>query len=190
MNDLVRHNDKTMNITQDGQYPDSQYALLAPLLQAIYADIQQRGFRWPKFEPQITQLPPDNPADAYALGIYDRMAFMWLRHVSPNGLVEMNFGSGGRQFGPTRLNQAMPIPEAYTALMSLLTVTWLTRVLNQVDLAPWNVAQIKAFYPEVVNNPLHSNVLRTFSHLVLELNEDLFSSTTNTVGVAYEPDGE
>lgn len=179
-----------MNLTQDSQWPDSQYALLAPVLQAIFTDIQGRQFNWPKFEPQMTQLPPDNPADAYALGIYDRMAFMWLRRMSPNGLVEMNFGTGGRQFGPTRLNQYMPIHQNFVPLMSLLTVTWLTRMLNQVDLMPWNVAQIKAKYSDVVNDSRCSNVLRTFSHLVLELDEDLFSSATNTIGIPYHPDGE
>lgn len=179
-----------MNILQDGQYPDSQYAVLSPVLQAIYNDIQSRGITLVQFAPEMTQLPPDNPADAYTLGIYDRMAFVWLRRMGPTGQVEVNFGTGGRQFGPTRLNQPMTVSSTYVGLLSLLTVTWLTRMLNQVDIVPWNVANIKAYYPEIIGNTQYSNVLRTFSHLVLELDEDLFFSATNTVGIPYEPDGE
>lgn len=177
-----------MNPTIDGTFPDSQYNEIAPVIQAVFADIQSRNIQMVQFSPEMTQLPPANPADAYAMGIYDRMGSVIFKRFGIDGKIELHFASGGRQYGPVRSSMPIPVPSAYTGLIAFFTVVWLQLQLHHVELAPWNIAQMKAYFPDIVNNAAYSNVLRTFSHNVLELGDDLFSRSTNTVG--YQTDAE
>lgn len=190
-NPLVNQTNEIMNTPIVDPYPDSQYPEISPILLAVFQDIQGRQVNLPGFSPMMTKLPPDNPGDAYALSIYDRLAHMSIHRFSPgNGDVELYFGTGGRQFGPFRLEGVMVVPSQYTGLISLMTVVWITLQLNRLDLIGWSLARIKAYYPDIVNNEAYTNVLRTFCHNVLSMAEDSFTSSTNQVGFATDYDDQ
>jgi hypothetical protein len=180
-----------MNPTLDGEYPDSMYNVISPILLAVFQDMQARNIVLTQFTPDMTKLPPDNPGEAYALSIFDRMAHMTIHRFSPgNGFVELYFGTGGHQFGPKSVDGVITVPSQYTALISLMAVCWITLQINRICLAPWSLTKIKAYYPEVVSNPAYSNVLRVFCNNVLGFAEDSFSSTTNNVGYATDYDDQ
>ena len=67
-----------MNIAVDGEYPDSQYLELSPILAAILEDIKNRNI--PYFAPTVTVPDATDPGSAYALAVYDRFARMILPH--------------------------------------------------------------------------------------------------------------
>jgi hypothetical protein len=172
----------------DGEYPGSQSAVLAPIMQAVFADIQSRQVKMGSFDPKMTQYPPPatDPGLAYFLALYDRLAHMKFNIYSPDAKVEVLFGTGGYQYGPKRVLGRMVAPSQWTDLLSLMAVTWITLKLNQLMLVPWSLKAIKGYYPQTVANPLYTNYLRTFCFNVLGMPEDSFTSIINQTG--YIPD--
>lgn len=171
-------------------YPDSQSLQLAPLMQAVFADIQGRNIQMSKFEAHMTPYPPPDtdPGLAYALSIFDRFAHMTFHRYGVDGNVEVYFGTGGLQYGPKRLCGRMVLPYAYLDLLSLLASCWITFQLSQMGLLDWSLKQLKSYYPSTVVDPRYTNLLRTFCFTVLGIAEDSFTSLTNNVGHATDVD--
>ncbi len=165
-------------------YPDSQSLELAPIMQAVFADIQARQVKMGTFQPSMTPYPPPDtdPGLAYHLSVYDRNAHMTLHRYSPNAEIEVYFGTGGYQFGPKRIEGTMVFQSQWIDLLSLFTVVWITFKLNQMCLLPWSMKAIVGYYPDTVANPLYANVLRTFCQNVLGVAQDSFTSNINVVG--------
>lgn len=173
-------------------YPGSQSLELAPIMQAVLADIQSRNVSFPGFEVSATPYPPPDtdPGLAYFLAITDRFAHMKFSRLDVGGNVELLFGAGGGPFGPKRVLGLMVLPATYTDLMSLFAVFWITFQLNQMNLVPWNLQQLKQYYSASVVDPRYTNLLRTFCFTVLGIAEDSFTSTTNNVGYAADYDNQ
>jgi hypothetical protein len=171
-------------------YPGSFYLQISPILSDVFADIQGRMVQYPAFAPEMTELPPSDPGRAYSLSIFSRQAHVVFKRWSPNGNMEFLFGTGGFAGSPKVVQGAIVVPSTYTGLISLLTVTWMTMILGKYNLTPWNLARIKLYYPDIVNNPQYNNLLRTFCHNVLGIAEDSFTSSTNNVGYATDYDDQ
>lgn len=173
-------------------YPGSQSLQLAPVMQAVLADIQSRGIQFPNFVPQATPYPPPDtdPGLAYFLAITDRTAHMKFSRLDVGENLELLFGIGGGPFGPKRVLGRMVVPVAFTDVVSLMAVCWITFQLNILNLVPWNLNQIKLHYTATVADPRYTNILRTFCFTVLGIAEDSFTSLTNNVGHATDYDDQ
>jgi hypothetical protein len=172
-------------------FPGSQYNEISPILLAVFNDIQARHINITQFSPGMTKLPPDDPGEAYVLNINDRWAHVVFKRFSPgNGDIELEFGTGGRQFGPARLQGVIVVPSECTGLISLMVTTWICLELDRLNLLPFSLAQIKTFFPDIIANPNYTNVLRTFCHNVLFMAIDSFTSSTNQVGFATDYDDQ
>jgi hypothetical protein len=120
-------------------FPGSQYNEISPILLAVFNDIQARHIDITQFSPAMTKLPPDDPGEAYVLNINDRWAHVVFKRFSPgNGDIELEFGTGGRQFGPARLQGVMVVPSQYTGLISLMVTTWICLELDRLNLLPFS----------------------------------------------------
>ena len=182
----------------DGEYPGSQSAMLVQIQQAVMADIQSRAaalapvLHQGTFAPSASPFPPPDtdPGQAYFIAITDRYAHVKFSRWSPNGEVEVLFGTGGAQFGPRRVLGNIAYISTWVDLLSLMTVCWLTWELSQMNLVGWNLQLIKDAYPQTVANPEYTNYLRTFCFTVLGIDENSFTSTTNNVGHATDYDDQ
>jgi hypothetical protein len=176
----------------DGEYPGSQSAMLLPILQAVFADVQSRNVTLARFAPSMTKFPPvdTDPGEAYSLKIYDRFAHVVFSRWSPNAEVEVLFGTGGFQYGPKRVLGHMAFSSQWTDLLSLMTVYWITWQLSQMGLTQWNMQLLNQHYTSTIANPLYTNYLRTFCYTVLGIDENSFTSSTNNVGHATDYDDQ
>jgi hypothetical protein len=168
-------------------YPESQSLELVPVMQAVLADIQSRNVMYPKqtpFTPSATVYPPPDTDTglAYFLAIYEKNAHMKFQRLDVGGNIELIFGTGGYQYGPRRVLGRMVLPVAFTDLISLFAVFWITFQLGYLYERSWNLQLLKTYYTSTVANPLYTNLLRTFCFTVLGIAEDSFTSIINNVG--------
>jgi hypothetical protein len=161
-------------------FPGSQYLELSPILAAILEDIKNRNI--PYFAPTVTVPSATDPGSAYALAVYDRYARMILHRIDVEaGMLELQFGVGGRQYGPARIFGRIVVPANQTALLSFFATQFINKQLDELDLTGWSLNKFNKFYPEVVEDPSYADVLRVFARDVLHIPEFSFESGQNVV---------